>query len=280
MPYKISGTKSKTARIIVFKESDWSIESNTVISGSGAYEITDLVAGNKLVVCKDEYGELLAYGAIAAVEMPAAVFEVGPGKEYASINDALVDASDGDQINVYPAEYYTEAIITKYVNLKAITDTPSLGEVKFEVNTTHAVNLSGLTNPSTETTMVIEGFSFNLFSTSTWRTAVVLPGNDTPNLNITLNKLNIDAIPNTKTCLYGGDHYYGNIIVSNSKLYRGYATTSTMYWNKMANGGRLDKVEFNGTPVHADAVGTITYDDSVTTPTAGYGCDAGDFILS
>ena len=37
MPYKISCTKSETARIIILKESDWSIESNTVVSGSGAY---------------------------------------------------------------------------------------------------------------------------------------------------------------------------------------------------------------------------------------------------
>jgi hypothetical protein len=37
MPYKISGSKSHTARIIILKESDWSIESNTVVSGSGNY---------------------------------------------------------------------------------------------------------------------------------------------------------------------------------------------------------------------------------------------------
>ena len=30
MPYKISGTKSETSRIIILKESDWSIESNTI----------------------------------------------------------------------------------------------------------------------------------------------------------------------------------------------------------------------------------------------------------
>ena len=45
MPYKISGTLSDAARIIVLKESDWSIESNTEESGA-SYEVDSLVSGN------------------------------------------------------------------------------------------------------------------------------------------------------------------------------------------------------------------------------------------
>ena len=50
MPYKISGTKNETARVMVIKETDWSMESNTVISGSGAYEVTGLDSSNKIIV--------------------------------------------------------------------------------------------------------------------------------------------------------------------------------------------------------------------------------------
>jgi len=65
MPYKISGTKSETARIIIFKESDWSIESNTVISGSGNYEIDSLVSGTKLCLAHTENGLVEGYGNVS-----------------------------------------------------------------------------------------------------------------------------------------------------------------------------------------------------------------------
>ena len=65
MPYKISGTKSETARIIIIKESDWSIESNTVVSGSGSYEVTDLETGNKTVVARTNAGKMVGYGIVS-----------------------------------------------------------------------------------------------------------------------------------------------------------------------------------------------------------------------
>lgn len=68
MPYKISGSKSETARIIVLKESDWSIESNTVISGSGDYEIEDLESGNKLTFARSEDGWIEGFGNVSAEE--------------------------------------------------------------------------------------------------------------------------------------------------------------------------------------------------------------------
>jgi len=62
MPYKISGTKNETARIIIFKESDWSIESNTVVSGSGDYEVDELESGTKTMIARSEEGEVIGYG--------------------------------------------------------------------------------------------------------------------------------------------------------------------------------------------------------------------------
>jgi len=65
MTYKISGTKSETARITVFKEKDWSIESDTVISGSGAYEVDNLGVGIKAIVAESNESEVLAFGNVA-----------------------------------------------------------------------------------------------------------------------------------------------------------------------------------------------------------------------
>jgi hypothetical protein len=66
MPYKISGTKSEISRIIILNESDWSIESNTVVSGSGAYEIDSLETGNKSVIARANDGEIIGYGGVAS----------------------------------------------------------------------------------------------------------------------------------------------------------------------------------------------------------------------
>jgi hypothetical protein len=67
MPYKISGIKSETARIIVLKELDWSVESNTIVSGSGDYEIDSLVSGTKTVLSRNTDGWLKGYGSVNGV---------------------------------------------------------------------------------------------------------------------------------------------------------------------------------------------------------------------
>ena len=71
MPYKISGSKSETARIIILKESDWSIEANTIVSGSGNYEIEELESGNKLILARNNDGWVEGFGTVASVEYAA-----------------------------------------------------------------------------------------------------------------------------------------------------------------------------------------------------------------
>lgn len=61
MPYKISGTLNDSARILVLKESDWSVESNSLES-VGDYEIESLVSGTKTVVAINSAGEIVGYG--------------------------------------------------------------------------------------------------------------------------------------------------------------------------------------------------------------------------
>jgi len=65
MPYKISGSTSESMRIIVIKESDWSVESNTI--ENDLYEITGLDADKKTIVGIRADGESSGYGNIAAV---------------------------------------------------------------------------------------------------------------------------------------------------------------------------------------------------------------------
>lgn len=66
MAYKIAGTISETSRVIVIKESDWSIESETVISGSGDYKVTGLASGSKLVFGRAAGGEVVGFGDVTA----------------------------------------------------------------------------------------------------------------------------------------------------------------------------------------------------------------------
>lgn len=66
MPYKISGLKTETLRVIVINESDWTVANNTVISGSGPYNVTT-TSGLKTVVGLFDTGEVITYGNV----MPA-----------------------------------------------------------------------------------------------------------------------------------------------------------------------------------------------------------------
>jgi len=66
MPYKISGELSDVARIIVIKESDWGIESNTNES-SGIYNITSLTNTDKWIVSRKSDGETITFGNVTPV---------------------------------------------------------------------------------------------------------------------------------------------------------------------------------------------------------------------
>jgi alpha-tubulin suppressor-like RCC1 family protein len=94
MSYKISGTKSETSRIIILKESDWSIESNTVVSGSGDYSVEDLETGSKLAFSRATDGEIVGYGTVSAIQY-------GPpeGSLWTYGDNNVGELGLGDQIN-------------------------------------------------------------------------------------------------------------------------------------------------------------------------------------
>ena len=102
MPYKISGTKSETARIIVFKENDWSIEANTVISGSGTYEIDSLVSGTKTVAARSVNGYTIGYGNVTGeyyAPLARGVFAGGNDGAVTNVIQYITIASEGNAQN-------------------------------------------------------------------------------------------------------------------------------------------------------------------------------------
>jgi len=71
MGYNISGTLSEPARILILKESDWSVETNTVVSGIGEYSIDTADNAKRLVVSRSvNDGHGLAYGSVTPGGFP------------------------------------------------------------------------------------------------------------------------------------------------------------------------------------------------------------------
>ena len=98
MPYKISGTLSDTARIIIIKESDWSIESNTEES-SGSYEVDSLDSSYKWIISRKSDGEVLGYGYITPIEYISpgrGVFGGGFGGAYLNVVDYITISSNSN----------------------------------------------------------------------------------------------------------------------------------------------------------------------------------------
>ena len=96
MPYKISGTLSDAARIIVIKESDWSIESNTNES-VGAYEVDSLVTGAKLVAARKSDGETFVFGGVTPIEYtPPERGVFAGGSTYSNVIDYITISAPGN----------------------------------------------------------------------------------------------------------------------------------------------------------------------------------------
>jgi len=100
-PYKISGT-TDAARIIIIKESDWSIENNSTES-AGSYEVLDLENNAKLIIARKSDGETLAFGNVSPIYYtPPARGIIGGGWdginliEYITISSASNSQDFGD----------------------------------------------------------------------------------------------------------------------------------------------------------------------------------------
>jgi hypothetical protein len=86
MAYKITGWLEDAARILVFKELDWSLEKNVGIA-PGEFEIDSLSAGTKMVAGRrTSDGKVEVYGNITPLEYI--------GEDFLAINVA------GDLLNI------------------------------------------------------------------------------------------------------------------------------------------------------------------------------------
>lgn len=76
MPYKISGNLGDDAKVIVVKESDWSVDT-TSDEVAGNYEIS-VSSGEKLITARKSSGHSVSYGNISPIYVPAdAIFAGG-----------------------------------------------------------------------------------------------------------------------------------------------------------------------------------------------------------
>jgi hypothetical protein len=106
MPYKISGALNDSARILVLKESDWSIESNSLES-VGDYEVTALVSGVKTIVSINNSGEIIGYGNVNPTyypPVPAKAISPSPSNGLTD-QDIDVDISWQDGAGGYATSY-------------------------------------------------------------------------------------------------------------------------------------------------------------------------------
>jgi len=82
MPYKISGTVSDTTKVMIFKESDWSLEESTTISGYSTFEILDVASGTKTIIGRRiSDGMSIGYGNITPLEYSGGARAVFGGGE-------------------------------------------------------------------------------------------------------------------------------------------------------------------------------------------------------
>lgn len=66
MPYKISGTTTEDCKILVIKESDWTVEATEEVT-TGDYVIDSLTAGEKTVIATKTDGNTVGYGLVNSV---------------------------------------------------------------------------------------------------------------------------------------------------------------------------------------------------------------------
>lgn len=89
MAYKITGWLENPARILIFKESDWSLETSASID-PGNFEIASLSAGTKMIAGRRASdGKVEVYGNITPLEYI--------GEDFLAINAA------GDLLNINDA---------------------------------------------------------------------------------------------------------------------------------------------------------------------------------
>lgn len=95
MPYKISGTTNENSRVIVIKQSDWSLE-KTQSGLINNFEIDGLLGGNKLVITRNDLGDISAFGNINPLKYGGDVGVFGGGYPGLSDIDTITISTTGN----------------------------------------------------------------------------------------------------------------------------------------------------------------------------------------
>jgi len=90
MPYKVAGTLSEAARLIVLKESDWSIE-HSADTAAGAYSVDVSDDADRLVFARSAAdGWTIGWGAVTPIE-----YTVGNFLDLGTGDKLLINSTDG-----------------------------------------------------------------------------------------------------------------------------------------------------------------------------------------
>lgn len=261
MSYKVSGITTENSRIIVIDKGTWSVETTT--SGSiGNFEVTGLGVGRKIVFARNDLGKIDGLGNIFAI--PAInKLEVGSGKQYTNLQDAIDASEYGDIIYLYPGSYTSQQYDAagKFFHIRGIGDP---GQVYF--NGTSGFNL---TNMSFNDTMYIENITGN-----------IVGNNWAPGFSLSSIGAGATVVVNKCRGIASSENSYGGNITSNAgsvlirqghftKWYRTFAyvdgyveiTKTYCYYGFSTYMGWPDVL------------------DVVSSATTGYGPNYGDFYI-
>jgi len=306
MGYKISGSKSHAARVIVLKESDWSIESNTVVSGSGDYEIENLVSGTKTVIARNSDGWVKGYGNVEAISFTQArgVYGGGYGTSANPMNtiDYITIASAGDAQDfgdltqsrsdlaaVSNGEHnrgvfgggYTDVFVATmdYVTITNIGNASSFGSLTVSRN-----GLAGASNGTNERGIYGGGYGSggakNVIDYITINSAS--GATNFGDLTYNQNELNATSNATNDRAVFGGGYYINIsyvITISSTCDAANFGNLSLKRYDPGAtsNGTNNRAVFAGGDPTHTDTTTNVM--DYFTISTLGNASDFGDLTV-
>jgi len=196
------------------------------------------------------------------------ILEVGINKEYTTVQSAVTAAISNDIVLIYPGIYNEIVVVDKIVHLCGNTDNPINGDVSIisDSGTPLSVNCDTVTSG----TMYIEKLKLITTSTSYIDSSFKIPQSNT-NLHLVMNRCVLRAVNvNTTNILFEPSQTCGSIVVSNCYLES--IGLHIEYLNNV-NFSSITKTECN--KIFEVGNGDPTVNDTVNTPTYGYGPNYG-----
>jgi len=205
-----------------------------------------------------------------------AVFRVGLGRTYTTINSAIsVAPGNDDLIVIDPGTYNEDVTINKWVSLLGNTSTPENGDVIINSSYNgYPININYL--PSSYETVYIEGIKLTR-AYHTWSVNFLI-SNSNSYLSVYFNRCIIIAGANEYP-LDPNNKILNKFYVENCYLQRGYSHILYGNWNNITE-SVISKTETNNAYYCYLCTGSPTTLDTVATPTTDYGPAYGSYYRS